>query len=335
MVVASCAGSIYCLNKNDGELLWVYDFGEPMGFHGRMAVMGFSEGATSMTSARWSAVFVGVDNGSETPGRILALNLETGETLWDYRAGLGVPTDLTFAGPSGQVLSQVLGATPNQELLCLDVTTGDHAWTFGSGEDTGDAFGLKAIAPVHASGAVYWATLDGTAYRLDAETGAVVWERPLGARAATNPLLHHGALYIGTEDYLLLQLDRETGEVLASQELPGIPWGPIGFTNDKLLLFTNWMQDESNVVCVNTGLTGIEWLSPAPDSSRWTSVSLAVRDGRTLVGTDDGRAFACSMIDGELTPIVTLPSMVRVLQAAEGVLRVGCFDGLIATYDWE
>jgi Ca-activated chloride channel family protein len=79
-------------------------------------------------------------------------------------------------------------ATPggSHRLLAADVRNGHHIW---EQEIAGDVIS----APVVSDGAVYFTTLDGTSYALNATDGSVLWVK---ANAATSaPVISNGRLY--------------------------------------------------------------------------------------------------------------------------------------------
>ena len=108
-------------------------------------------------------------------------------------------------------------------IAALDATTGERIWTAREG----------AVGPVWpASGSVFAVTDAGTAIRMDASNGAVMWSTQLPTFTATRerrrkgvvahygPVLAGGHLWIASSDGVLRGLDPSTGALASQVTLP-------------------------------------------------------------------------------------------------------------------
>ena len=76
-------------------------------------------------------------------------------------------------------------------------------------------------APVVAGEAIYLATAGGALWKLDAESGAVVWRRPLAMASYATPLVEAGRVFIGDNSGLLSVIGADSGDLLGSFQVPG------------------------------------------------------------------------------------------------------------------
>ena len=98
-----------------------------------------------------NAVFATTDG-----GRIVAMDVITGQELWAGDAGVEITSGLTVAG------NTVLAGTGDGRVLGLSADTGEVLWEFATG-------GAVSAAPVVAGGVMYAASQDGKLYAVGGE----------------------------------------------------------------------------------------------------------------------------------------------------------------------
>lgn len=76
-------------------------------------------------------------------------------------------------------------------------------------------------APVVAGEAIYLATAGGALWKLDAESGAVVWRRPLTMASYATPLIEDGRVFIGDNSGRLSVIGADSGDLLGSFPIQG------------------------------------------------------------------------------------------------------------------
>ena len=91
---------------------------------------------------------------------------------------------------------------------------------------------------------VYFATLAGTTYGLDALTGKEYWQHDLGGGVWASPLYVDGKVYMGVDngDLLIFKAgkeDNEPGKIEMGQSLKGPPIAANGvlFVNNGVMLY--------------------------------------------------------------------------------------------------
>ncbi len=102
-------GSLFCLKKNDGEVIWKIDAG----------------GARSILLDDSRLIFPSTD------GFVYALDKKSGKQLWKFELDGGVPTDVVAADRYWIVASSA------QYFYALDRMTGEGVYRFNAGWDSG------------------------------------------------------------------------------------------------------------------------------------------------------------------------------------------------------
>lgn len=123
------------------------------------------------------------------------------------------------------------GSTADDQVHCLDLTTGKTLWTFFTGAPV-------RLAPTVSENSLYFGSDDGFAYCLDAESGDLIWKLRGGPSdewflgrgqmvsrwpVRTGVLVDDGVAYFGAgifphEDVYLHAVDAKTGEVVWTRD---------------------------------------------------------------------------------------------------------------------
>jgi len=138
--------------------------------------------------------------GGESNSNIFALNLKSGELIWDKRLrGLNSSPTITkkalFAG------------TDRGELLCLDKINGKQLWKYKTGD-------FVYSAAVFADEALYFGSGDQKIYRLDVSSGDLIWSYMTNGAIYTTPCMDEKTLFSGSADGYFYALELLSGELL-------------------------------------------------------------------------------------------------------------------------
>ncbi len=225
---------LHCFDMQ-GKLKWSQDFGD-------MRIQnGFGEG--SSPTLHGNAVIVTWDN--EGDSFIIALNKNTGETLWkkprDEKTSWSTPLVVEHDGKS-QVVT-----TASRKIRSYDLASGDLIW---------ECSGLTRNViptPVAADGTVYATSgFQGNALlaiRLGRTgdltgTDAILWSARKGTPYVPSPLLYGGRLYLfASNNNILSCFDIKTGQpVIDGQrlnDLQGVYASPVGASGRVYLVGRN------------------------------------------------------------------------------------------------
>lgn len=272
-------------------------------------------------------------------GRVVALDRESGQVLWERSlAGLEPPDleggDGLFPHGAPLVVDDVvvvMARKVNTRLesvgtaIGLDLHTGRVRWaTYIAGCGSRPMSGMRPFAsPIGDAGSIFVATSLGAIARLDPSTGAIRWllrslvptadglATPVPWENSTPVLTQHGLLSISPDQSLLLVVDPQTGSLRRRIVLGrGEAWG-----QPRYLLAS---RDGSRVLAV--GDDAVLFAADDLDRPKWR-LGATLREAAipTVDAPIRGRvAFADEPIDGRSVVLVPLVDRLLMLDAADG-----------------
>ena len=218
------ADGVYCIDALEGQQIWHYEgihadmspvvhngivyFGAGYGDYQIIAVdaeTGREIWSKQMAYPVWGSpsvnenlVFFGLgrgtfsDSGPIPAGKVVALNIETGDVAWEHEAEDAVLTAIAVQN------GYVIFGSRDGYVYCLQATDGQLSWQTDLG---GPVVSSPAVTPE----VVYAAAKNGYIYALSADSGEMQWE--FNTRVVTrnielysSPAIANGLLYIGSSD---------------------------------------------------------------------------------------------------------------------------------------
>ena len=148
-------------------------------------------------------------------GKLFGLDVASGEERWSYDGG--VPS-LSVRGTSSPAIDSgvAIAGFDNGRVAAVRSTTGEVLWEAQVSELRGISE-IERLAdidtePVVESGVVYAASYERTVAAFDAETGRVLWRRPVASRTGLAADADH--LYVADSGGSVLALDRVSGAMV-------------------------------------------------------------------------------------------------------------------------
>jgi outer membrane protein assembly factor BamB len=249
LVAATIDGVILAFRAVDGHLIWRADLGSPA--HARPAL------------AR-DCVYVPLED-----GRVAALRVDTGATVWAHRLG----------GAAGEILAtddRVFVGSRDNFFYCLDARDGALRWRWRTGADT-------IGSPVTDGRHVFFIALDNVLRSLNMRSGAQEWRRPVPLRPTTGPLLVGNVLIVAglapTVYGYLVKDGTAAGELAAGGELAALPLvvDPATLVGPNLLVATRDIAQGARVTALKRDtdlptrpvatLPNVQTVAPAPPAS--------------------------------------------------------------------
>lgn len=216
--------------------------------------------------------------------------------------------------------------TLGDELLALDLETGNRVWSFAT-RATNENFWLNS-SPTVAGGRVFFGGLDGALYAFDARSGSLLWKRELGARISTSVIVSEGSVYAGTSDGRLYCLVPETGHVASRIETEGAPAGRLALSGECLLA----LNTNAALVCYSPTLDRVRWTRAG--SKPWSSSRPYVWGGLVLAGNKGGELLAFRLADGEIAWSQTIGGTIRGIGTSPEGLYLGTLKGEVHARPW-
>jgi len=90
-------------------------------------------------------------------------------------------------------------------------------------------------APIYSAGSIYLATAGATLWKLEAESGVIVWRRPLPSASYTTPALYDGRIFVGDNGGTLSVVGSDSGDVLTAFQAQGPIQAPVALLSGRVL----------------------------------------------------------------------------------------------------
>jgi outer membrane protein assembly factor BamB len=310
VVVGSCAGTLYALDRTTGSPIWLYDTtadGSAAQFHGEPLLIG-------------DRVVIPTD--SDPKGHIYSFDTASGDLLWKDAFNQGVATTPLF------IDGRIVTVSAEGEVVAIDPKNGEVAW------QQAPAGGLKPLpyvpSPTYAEKHIFIADNTAKLFSLDAATGATVWRATLPARTSTALVVVGKTLVLGTEDGYLSWIAIDSGEVKKRIRLEqGRPYGTPILASPLLFVLTAGAKGTLQALDAASG--AIRWKQETP--KEWTTYRPLVTGATVIVGNEDKNLCAFDRTSGEVRWCRSVGQVPRGLGiSSDGILYVGSLSGVVQAY---
>jgi outer membrane protein assembly factor BamB len=217
-------------------------------------------------------------------GFLLALDAETGDEKWRFRAGVVESSPLLVDGV-------IYFGTFDDNLYALDAATGKKRWSFKVGDD------VKG-GPVIADGTIYFGSYDGKVYAVDARTGKRRWESAAqgGLRGAGNfyatPAVAYGRVFIGNTDGKVYAFGAKSGNLLWSKTTGGFVYSSAALWNRTVFVGSY----DKRLYALDAATGDVRW---SFDARRSVSGPATVLGGLVYFSTLGGRTYGLDARTGK------------------------------------
>jgi len=206
-------------------------------------------------------------------------------------------------------------------LTTANVAMLTQAWKTNTGGSIGSA-------PTVANGIVYISSSGGKMYAINAGTGEVLWNKPIGSYDfGCAPTVANGVVYMGGFDHKLYALDSETGATLWTA-LTGSRIGSSPTLANGVIYVGS---DDGSLYAFDAATGKQRWSVPIGSYIR---SSPAVANGVVYVGSDDKNLYAIKADTGAILWKVLTGDKIRSSPAiANGVVYAGSDDGTLYAFE--
>lgn len=281
----------YALQANSGEMIWRYQtdgaivsrplieegnviFGSSdrrvhvvNQLSGKVSVTYYTNGAIySSAVASGGHIFIGSDD-----AHLHAINLVSGNMIWKFDSGAPVRSTPCL------YQDNLLFGNEYGDFLCLDFR-GSIRWRFRAKRSiTGSA--------VVDNGNVYFGSLDGMVYALDAKTGWQIWRFRLGKPTISTPCIHEENLFIGCTDGNIYCIDTRNGKeqwrFLTDHQVTG----SAVFHAGKIYIGSV----DQHLYCIDATNASLVWKFPTGGAITGTPL---IAQNLVFIGSTDGKMYA-------------------------------------------
>lgn len=322
--VGSDDGFLYCLDINDGQLIWKFDAGDSVitptatknhifapVINGKFLclekktgnlVWEFDTGKINISSplVHDGLVFFGsgyfnpeTDTEIEDNALFYCLNAANGEVLWTISTTYDFTTSPVIDGKN------IIITSKDRNLYCLDYKSGKQMWKVGF------KTGRLWSNPVLSNGRVFVSTSNYELYCFNSTNGKQIWSYKHDDYM-TQPCVMANNLFITTYKPELLHLDAQTGKVLSKLELQADNFAPASVQPDGKVFFGCL---DGKVLMYDLNLQKIVWQHQT-QGEIYTTPSIA--NGKLFVTSSDGKVYCFVPYTPEPDPDPT-PEKVKVV----------------------
>jgi len=237
-------------------------------------------------------------------GYVYAVDAASGRQVW--RRGTKGPVSATPAIDHGVLY---IGSFDGK-FYALDARTGAPKWKFSTagerqfeakgihgwqpkGQTIPDPFDLYLSSPVVVNGTVYFGSVDGNLYALDANSGEQRWKFATGDVVHASPAYADGVVYVGSWDSYFYAIDAASGKEkwrFHGGEDPLIH-NQVGFQSSPSVVngvvYTGCR--DSNLYAIDAATGKEKW--HFNNNGSWVIVAPAVTQGKVFFATSDSALY--------------------------------------------
>ncbi|MHB8993753.1 MAG: outer membrane protein assembly factor BamB family protein [Armatimonadota bacterium] len=202
---------------------------------------------------------------------LMALDTRTGRRLWDFTAS----SPITASPVAWQ--NMVYLGTENGTVYALHAQSGQRIWTFGA------EMGVYS-SPLIWENSAYFGSGDHRLYAVDIANGSLQWEFMSANEISGTPLFHRGRLYVGSTDYRLYCLDYTTGRRVWEFATAGPVTSSPAAWQDTIYVGSR----DRNLYAVAADTGARKWHFTAGD---WIDSSPAVSGRTVYFGSHDSKLY--------------------------------------------
>jgi outer membrane protein assembly factor BamB len=233
----------------------------------------YSRPVTSTPAFSGNRVFFG-----SRDRNLYALDRETGDLAWRYRAADGIGASPAVSG------NRIIGADYKGNVFALGVADGKVIWTR-------KLPGKVVSSPSVGDGEVVVGCYDGTAYALSTETGRVMWRLKTGGRVRGTSAYQDGRFFVPSYDGRLYAVTAGTVAWRANLQ-------------SQLESSPDVEGDRVVVGAANGRIYGLQTATGEVEWSFGTGAAVksfvTVSGGKVYVGSNDKSLYCLNMKDGTL-----------------------------------
>ena len=308
VLIGSCSGSLYALDRSSGDPIWAYDTatdGASAQFHGEPLILG-------------DRLIIPTD--AFPRGHLYAFDLTSGDVAWKVPFPRGVAATPLLLG------SRLVVVSAEGEVAAVEAKSGTVLWRVSP---AGALKERHVSSPALAANRILFADNIRHVLALDPSNGATLWKTTLQGRPNTSLIAIGGDLVAGTDDGYLNWIDVKSGALKKRTKLGGMPYGtPI---ESEGLLFILVSTGRSKLLALDLASGKVRWEQETP--REWTTYRPLVTGPVIIAGNEEKDLCAFDRRTGKTRwchPVGQVPRGLGV--SKDGVLFVGALSGMVQAF---
>jgi outer membrane protein assembly factor BamB len=303
VILGSCSGTLYALDRTTGSPIWFYDTGEDGAaaqFHGEPLLIGDR---------------IVIPSDADPKGHLYSFDTKSGDLVWKLPFLQGVAaTPLLIDG-------RLVAISALGEVVAVHPRTGDVLWK---------EVPAGALKPQPFILSPAFSANTAKLFALDASTGATVWRKALPARTNTALVVVGDMLVLGTEDGYMNWIALASGDVKKRIRLEeGHPYGTPILASPLLFVLTSGAK--GSLIALDARSGAVKWKQQTP--KEWTTYRPLVTGSTVIVGREEKDLCAFDRSSGERRWCRSVGQIPRGLGiSSDGILYVGSLSGVVQAF---
>ena len=309
IIIGSCAGSVYSLDRATGEPIWLYDTsadGPRAQFHGEPLR---------------SDDRIVIPSDTSPNGHVYAFHTASGEVLWKVPFSEGVATTPLL------IRERVVVVSVEGDVAAIDIKSGKIVWK------TKPAGRLRKLpfipSPAHVANRILMVDNTNQIIAVDASNGDTLWRKTLTGRPNTSVIVNGEDVIVGTADGYLNRVSWKSGGIAKRTKLGGIPYGSLVQSDGLLLVLVS--SGSSKLVALDAATDEVLWLQETP--KEWTTYRPLITSSLVLAGNEEKDLCAFERKTGERRWCRSVGEIPRGLGISEDdIVYVGSLRGIVQAF---
>jgi len=313
VVIGSCAGKFYVLDRQTGALHWSYDIqqdGKQISFHGDPLVVD-------------TTVIIGTDHSCAPDGigHVYAFDAKNSTVRWK-RKFKGIYTPVVLSG------KEIIFGSVADEWYKAELATGVPVWRYQVKMDSPSCGSPRAVVVLEDK--VYFVGQDSAIYVLESASGKLSKRIVPPSPPSTALTTYRQQIVFGAEDGRLYSLDPATTKFKAILRWEGKPTGKLQLDGDTLYLFIDGPDKQGQLASVDLATNTLRWTQAA--ERQWASDKPQLWRGQVLAGNCGGKVSAFAAKDGLELWSTQFQGCVRSIGLSNDLLYIGAQEGMLYAF---
>jgi len=308
VVIGSCSGTFYVLDRHTGDVRWTYDVHQDStkqtSFHGDPLILG-------------NRVLIGTDLSCDPTGvgYLYSFDIENRTVQWKDRHS-GIPT------PVIEWKNLIFFGSVNDRWYAADAGTGKTAWEYQAAGANAECGILRA--PVVIEDNLYVLASDGSIHILNTQTGKLLLKIHPPSRPRTALAMYHDQVLFGGENDTIYAL-KPGGQPEAIARLEGMPTGRMELKGDVLWVFLDSPDHRGRLASVDIRSGKLLWTHTTEHP--WSSDKPRLWKDQILAGDCEGHLSSFASDDGRELWSEEFKGCIRSIGTSPDVLYIGVLQG--------
>ena len=225
-------------------------------------------------------------------GDFFAIDQKTARVKWKYQTAFAIHS--SASGSRGKIYF----SDNKQSVYALDESDGRLVWRFDMAQkrEYPWRFDYYYSSPTLILGDLIIGGDDGFLYRLNQETGKLVWKFRSNGLVRSTPLVYKNTVLFGDTESTFYSLDLKSGKKIWQYKIAGDTIDDYKYGYDKRGITSSpatsgnrvvFGSRDANLYCLNAENGELFWIVSHEPS--WIISTVAIKDSFVVTGTSDGR----------------------------------------------